>query len=68
MAYDKSKFRSVRHGVEDESVHCRMCSFNDGGIGCFTKGRAHAKKTGHTVDCYRENWTEYTSYVKDKSL
>ena len=65
MAYDKKHFRTVKHGLEDENAYCRHCveSFHE--KGCAKKAYEHAKKTGHTVDVYREHWVEYTSFVKD---
>ena len=60
MAYNTKHFRIVRHGLEEESCYCRMCNktFKNA-----KEAYAHAKKTLHTVDVYRENWTEYTSYI-----
>lgn len=65
MSYDITHFRNVRHGLEDETAHCRMCDWNDDGIGAAKKARIHAKQTLHTVDVYREHWTELTSHVSD---
>jgi len=63
MPYDKSKYRSIRHGLDGQSAFCRHCNkrWYDNDV---KKAIYHAKTTGHTVDVYREHWTEYTSYVK----
>lgn len=66
MSYDIDNFRAVRHGLDDESFHCRQCESSDAGVGSAKKGRVHAKKTQHTVDVYREHWTEYTCYKKQQ--
>ena len=62
MPYNKIKFRAIRHGIDSQSAYCRNCQNSK--FDTAKEGIAHAKKTGHTVDVYRENWTEYTSYVK----
>lgn len=65
MPYDKSKFRACKHGLDGVFCYCRHCEktlgFEKKDI---KKSIYHAKTTGHTVDVYRENWTEYTSFVK----
>ena len=65
MAYDKSKFRRVKHGVDGRSAYCRHCkeSWYDT-EGEIRKAIYHAKTKGHTVDIYREHWVEYTSFTK----
>lgn len=65
MSYDPKNYRVVKHGIEDASAKCRHCEFDEYEGDVRTKARNHAKKTGHTVDYYQENWTEYTSYVQD---
>lgn len=68
MPYDRKAFRTVKHGVDGASAYCRHCEWSewsekDGGV--RAKARAHAQKTMHTVDYHQENWTEYTSHVKE---
>ena len=62
--YDKKAFRTVKHGISQEEGNCRHCNED---FYTSKKAYAHAKKTGHTVDIYREHWVEYTSYVKQKN-
>ena len=57
-----NQMRIIEHGVEDESFDCRICNF--GGTGNINKAKYHAKKTGHTIDFYREHWIEITYYNK----
>ncbi len=67
MSYAITAFRTIRHGENEASAHCRNCkeSKYDGDVQAWA--RRHARETLHTVDFYRENWTEYTCYVKDKN-
>ena len=61
----KNPMRTIRHGLEEVSCFCRVCKYSDFGKEEVAKrARYHAKKTGHTVDIYRENWTEITFYKK----
>ena len=62
----KNPMRTIRHGLEEISIQCRVCGYSDTSEKDISKkAREHAKKTGHTVDIYRENWTEITFYKKD---
>ena len=65
MPYDKSKFRRCKHPVDGRNAYCRGCTkgWHDT-ENEMKKAINHAKTTGHTVDIYREHWTEYTSHVK----
>ena len=68
MAYDITKFRSIRHGVKEITAYCRQCNFSldsckDKDVA--DKARDHSRKTLHTVDVYRENHTELTCFVKE---
>lgn len=67
MPYDIQKFRTVKHGVKDETADCRHCEFSEYDDGAAKKGYRHAKQTAHTVDVFREHHVEYTSYVKPLS-
>jgi hypothetical protein len=64
--YNSNAFRTITHGLHDENAYCRHCKWSKWGLGAGRKGRYHAKKTLHTVDVYREHWTEHTSWVKPK--
>jgi len=64
MAYDIKHFRHVKHGQSDINAHCRHCNWYEYDGDVASKARRHARKELHTVDVYRENHTEYTSYVK----
>ncbi len=55
--------RIINHGRGEEDYHCRICDFS--GIGSMIKAKKHAEQTGHTIDFYRENWTEITYYKKE---
>ena len=61
MPYDINKFRTVKHGLDEVSAHCRHCDFHSQNAESASK---HAKKTLHTVDVYRTHHVEYTSHVK----
>jgi len=61
--YDIAYLRTVKHGVEDENAYCRHCDESWHGKSITKKARSHATKTLHTVDIYRENHIEITSYV-----
>ena len=54
--------RLIKHGVDSETVHCRICIFS--GDGTMKIAKKHAQETGHTVDLYREHWIELTYYKK----
>jgi len=61
----KNPMRTIRHGVSDVDCHCRACNFSDSGKeNVARKAKYHAQKTGHTIDIYREHWTEITFYKK----
>lgn len=64
MSYDITAFRTTKHGLSDVNAYCRQCGWISNDTNTREKARNHAKKTLHTVDVYRETWTEYTSYVK----
>ena len=66
MAIDKTKYRVVKHGLSEVNCYCRICGTSWHEEGDVKKAIHHAKTTGHTVDVYRENWTEYTSWVNNK--
>lgn len=68
MAIDKKKYRVVKHGLSDVNGYCRMCETSWHGKSNNKEMINHAKTTGHTVDVFRENWTEYTSWVNKKKL
>jgi hypothetical protein len=66
MPYHIKAFRTVKHGKEGESAYCRSCGeiLGEGNVQQLAKN--HAKQTLHTVDYYKETWTEYTSqYVTE---
>lgn len=66
--YDAGSFRSVRHGCSDANAYCRHCKWSTSecldGKGVANRARYHAKTTLHTVDVYRENHTEFTSWKR----
>lgn len=65
MPYDIKALRTVKHGLEEVNSYCRMCNYGEQGKQeVVRKARYHAQTTLHTVDIYRENWTEITSHVK----
>lgn len=66
MPYDKTKFHRVKHGLDGVYCYCRHCDKSWLEKEDVKKVIYHAKKTGHTVDIYRENWTEYTSFYSNK--
>ena len=51
--------------MESETAYCRKCNESKHNGNVQGWARDHCRKTLHTVDFYRENWTEYTCYVKD---
>lgn len=54
--------KTIQHGKESESYHCRKCNFSGTGLsGCLAKAKEHNIKTGHTVDVYYESWREITN-------
>lgn len=57
-----NSLRTIKHGVDSEILSCRICEF--GGDGTIKEAKKHAKKTGHTIDLYREHWIELTYYEK----
>ena len=66
-----NEMRVIYHKMDDASAYCRICSFSMDNIDgkdayIITKAKEHARKTGHTVDIYREHWTEITYYNKNK--
>ena len=66
-----NEMKVIYHRMDDASAYCRICSFNMNSIdGKYTaviaKAKEHARETGHTVDIYREHWTEITYYKKNK--
>ena len=61
--YDIKHFRTVKHGRSDENAYCRHCKWSIHTGNVSNSARYHAKKTLHTVDVYRENHIEFTSYV-----
>lgn len=65
MPYALSKFRTIRHGESGLNANCRMCKESKYSGDIQGWARDHARKTLHTVDMYRENWTEYTSHYKE---
>ena len=61
------KMRSIRHGgTDDIRCFCRQCEWLDFASNSPARARYHCKKTKHTVDVYREHWTELTFNWKKK--
>lgn len=61
--YDINNFRFVKHGIIDIRARCRHCEWKSYKKNAAISGKRHAARTLHTVDIFRENHTEYTSYV-----
>lgn len=57
--------RVIKHGIDDETCHCRICNFSDCGKNMLIKAKRHAQQTGHTIDVYCETWKEITYYKKN---
>lgn len=66
--YDNKYFRLVKHGVQDINAYCRHCNWSDHNLSAVNMARKHAKENLHTVDIYRENHTEYTSYIPKNNI
>ena len=64
--YDVATFRLVKHGIEDEDAFCRHCDWSNFGKTVTNSARYHARTMVHTVDVYRQQHIEFTSYVSEK--
>lgn len=63
MLHDKAK--TIQHGKDSESYHCRQCNFDGYGTpNSLQKAKRHNKQTKHTVDVYYESWREVTNRYK----
>ena len=53
---------TIRHPKEEDSEngYCRICGWSIHGNNIGNKCRYHTRTKGHTVDIYRESWTEVT--------
>ena len=56
----QKEMKRIKHGLDDTTCYCRQCSFNEFEGDVARKAKEHCQKTKHTVDIYREHWTEYT--------
>ncbi len=58
----KKQTKTIQHGKESESYHCRQCNFSGTEEnGCLARAKRHNARTGHTIDVYYESWREITN-------
>lgn len=57
--------RTIKKGIEEESAYCRECKF-EAFNSPTAAARNHSRKTGHTLDVYREHRFEITYWEDGK--
>lgn len=62
----EKEMKNIKHGVEEVNCYCRQCSWSCHDLNGVSKARYHCKTTKHTVDFYRESWTELTFNWRNK--